>query len=296
MLLRINIFANEDHNRERGEVILLDVSQMINWPLFLHHCANKLNLGYCDSGWRAHTSEGGLIRNHTELIQNDVIFLVRGNETFKFYSGRERIMDKKEEVIESPVEVVVSALAQPQQQPITQQVIRNPLIVQVKIIGNLKEGSLGFPFKLKHRDGSVRDLKRRIGKRHYNLNPLDITLINQGKEMEDSMILKDVFNDKDGKDAVVGEDIDWDKCPSVSIFLLIKPMVIYVKNLQGRTIVIDGNDEAQHIAHDSTVSRLKELLKRKSEFNRLLFNQQVLSDGERLSHYGVYSGCVVYMC
>jgi nitrate reductase NapAB chaperone NapD len=293
MLLRINIFANGDHMRERGEVILLDVAQMINWPLFLHHCANKLNLSYSDCGWKAYTSEGGLIRSHTELIQNDVLFLVRGNETFLFREAEQiqivpDVINQEKIVLPSPP-VVSPSPSLP--------VLYNPLILNVKIVWTNKEFiSDGYSFRLKHRDSTVKDLKRRIGKKFNNLHVLDQVLINQGKEMEDSKHLRDYFTESN-KNAVNGDIIDWDKCSSVTIFLVVKQMTIYVKNMQGKTIVIEGSSQEEHtITHETMVSKLKEILRRKTEFNRLLFNQQVLADGEKLSHYGVHSGCVMYMC
>jgi hypothetical protein len=212
------------------------------------------------------------------------LFIVRGDEKF-LYKTAESLGDttNKEPTTYVPIQKIETP---PKPQP------KNPLVLVVRTVGSTSPVGAENTLQLEQRDGTIANLKQLISKQIIQVNPVDMTLIYQGKELENDKKISEVYT----TEAEPQEEIDWKKVPQENVFVLVKPLLFYVKNLQGGTIVVDGHASEEKITHDSLVSKLKEKLRKKCDFNRLLFNQQVLVDGEKLSSYGVFSGCIMYMC
>ncbi|KAL0481404.1 polyubiquitin [Acrasis kona] len=297
-MIRVNIFVNGDHQRENGEVIMVDNSVEFSWPLFLKHCAVQLNLPSAYSKtWKAYTNEGGAIKSQVQLIQNDVLFIAETTEKFKHDVNRNidaRSSPNVEEPSCWPAAIPAELKIQPKvvanEQP-EKKTKLNPLVIKVRVINN-GSTTTSFDLMLPHRELNVLKLKKKINKIHH-IHTSDQTLILSGSVMNDETFLREYFSTPHVGQVFNKTDIKMHECQNVTIFLVVKPLVLYVKNLQGRTIKIEGVG----VDSNSTVSKLKEqLYNRCDNFKRLLYNQRVLVDGERLYHYGIHSGCVLYIC
>lgn len=182
--------------------------------------------------------------------------------------------------------------------------------------------STPFTLFLKHRNGTTERLKRKISKQLQNLNVKDQTLIFKGNQLQNDAIISTYFpygetgfvnknNDlaADAKNQFDSSALENNNNNSnnskinspdeeATVFVMIKPLIINVKAQQQSLIILDDGG----IQHTSTVTFLKQKIAKKMrasvsslENSTLIFEGKTLYDGNTLSSYGVYSGCIMHL-
>lgn len=267
--MRINIFRNGDLNRQKGKVVVL--SSTATFSEFLQLAAKKFEV---EKFTRAFTQQGGEISEIEELYNDDIVFLSQG-EDFNSTVEKRNLQETQNE----------------EQNPNKKQKIETyPLILVIRVVEqfgvNVDANAQSIEIPLKHRYGTVLALKKKISFKFDGLHPADQTLIYQAKQLEDEKRIHEYF----GYGKPESDQSKWEK---IVIFLMIKPLEIYIKSINGSITPIVG------MKHSHLVQELKTKYKNKTALDKygtveFIYEGKFMQDGKKLSDFGIRSGCIIF--
>jgi len=136
----------------------------------------------------------------------------------------------------------------------------------------------------------VKSVKKWLSKKLGGCHVDDITLVKNGQSLKTDQHLIDLFDMMDKKN---DEDDVENVNHHITMFMVVKPMVIHIRQMRGGKTTITMSD---NISHNTLIRDIKHVVMRRTGLTdvRLVFNQREMADGEKLSTYEVMSGALVY--
>jgi hypothetical protein len=138
---------------------------------------------------------------------------------------------------------------------------------------------------------TVFKLKKWLSKKTL-VNVDDISLVTKGHKLENSQVFTDCFLEEDAV------SVDEPGHMNFVVYMLVPPFSLYIKKMKGGTATICLNQTKDNVTRNIVISDLKNIIAKKTGFFdtfKLLYDQKVLTDGEKLSAYNVKNDSIIYM-